>query len=143
MRRVGLFVIPSRQQKINRRPGLLRQLIRDPRPTLPLLRALQDDPSPYVRRSVANHLNDIAKDHPAIVADWLDEHLPGANAQRRQLLRHASRTLLKRGDRRVLSAWGLGQPLAGTARLRLSAADRARPEIFDEHRAVLPMPGRR
>lgn len=98
----------------------IKQLIRDPRPTLPLLRALQDDPSAYVRRSVANHLNDIAKDHPSIVADWLEAHLPDADAQRRQLLRHASRTLLKQGDRRVLSAWGLGQPLAGSARLRLS-----------------------
>ncbi|MDX1549577.1 MAG: hypothetical protein R3278_03440, partial [Lysobacter spongiicola] len=99
----------------------IKQLMRDPRPTLPLLRALQDDPSAYVRRSVANHLNDIAKDHPSIVADWLESHLPEADAQRRQLLRHASRTLLKQGDRRVLSAWGLGQPLAGSARLQLSA----------------------
>src|SRR5687768_3842006 len=57
----------------------LRPLIADPRPTLPLLRALQDDPSAYVRRSVANHLNDIAKDHPALVADWLDAHLPAAS----------------------------------------------------------------
>ena len=31
-----------------------------------------------MRRSVANHLNDIAKDHPAIVARWLKDHLPGA-----------------------------------------------------------------
>jgi 3-methyladenine DNA glycosylase AlkC len=43
----------------------LKALVADPSPTLPLLRALQDDPSEYVRRSVANHLNDIAKDHPA------------------------------------------------------------------------------
>lgn len=43
----------------------LKSLIRDPSPTLPLLHALQDDPSEYVRRSVANHLNDIAKDHLA------------------------------------------------------------------------------
>jgi 3-methyladenine DNA glycosylase AlkC len=56
----------------------LKSLIQDPSPTLPLLRALQDDPSEYVRRSVANHLNDIAKDHPALVAQWLHEHLPGA-----------------------------------------------------------------
>ncbi len=42
----------------------LQALVADPTPTLPLLAALQDDPSDYVRRSVANHLNDIAKDHP-------------------------------------------------------------------------------
>lgn len=42
-----------------------------------------------MRRSVANHLNDIAKDHPALIADGLAQHLPGATAERRALLRHA------------------------------------------------------
>jgi 3-methyladenine DNA glycosylase AlkC len=99
----------------------LKGLIADPSPTLPLLRALQDDPSDYVRRSVANHLNDIAKDHPALIAQWLAEHLKDATPARRALLRHASRTLIKQGDRRVLKAWGLGQALKGRATLRLSA----------------------
>jgi 3-methyladenine DNA glycosylase AlkC len=98
----------------------LRALVADPSPTLPLLRALQDDPSAYVRRSVANHLNDIAKDHPALVAAWLHEHLPGAGPQRRALLRHASRTLIKAGDAAVLGAWGLGTPFEGQARLALA-----------------------
>ncbi len=75
------------------------------------------DPSAHVRRSVANHLNDIAKDHPALVADWLETHLPEATAARRALLRHASRTLIKKGDRRVLTAWGLGARFAGSAAL--------------------------
>lgn len=98
----------------------LKSLIADPSPTLPLLAALQDDPSPYVRRSVANHLNDIAKDHPAVVARWLAEHLPDAPAPRRALLRHASRTLIKRGDAAVLKAWGLGRPLKGEAALAVA-----------------------
>ena len=42
---------------------------------------------------------DFAKDHPALVADWLERHLPDAPAARRALLPHASRTLIKRGDR--------------------------------------------
>ncbi len=100
----------------------LKSLVADPSPTLPLLAALQDDESEYVRRSVANHLNDIAKDHPALVADWLERHLPGASSQRRRLLRHASRTLVKRGDARVLAAWGLGRPLQGSAALALKPA---------------------
>lgn len=98
----------------------LKSLIADPSPTLPLLEALQDDPSAYVRRSVANHLNDIAKDHPAVVARWLAKHLPGASAERRALLRHASRTLIKRGDAAVLKAWGLGRPLKGSATLAVA-----------------------
>jgi len=98
----------------------LRSLIADPSPTLPLLEALLDDPSEYVRRSVANHLNDIAKDHPHQLADWLERHLPGASDERRALLRHASRTLIKSGDTRVLAAWGLGTPLRGNATLAVS-----------------------
>jgi 3-methyladenine DNA glycosylase AlkC len=98
----------------------LQALVDDPSPTLPLLRALQDDPSDYVRRSVANHLNDIAKDHPALVAQWLAEHLPGAPAPRRALLRHASRSLIKAGDVAVLQAWGLGAAFCGRATLQLS-----------------------
>ena len=98
----------------------LRSLVADPSPTLPLLRALQNDPSEDVRRSVANHLNDIAKDHPDLIVQWLAEHLPDAPAPRRALLRHASRSLIKAGDPAVLAAWGLGQAFRGRVSLALS-----------------------
>jgi 3-methyladenine DNA glycosylase AlkC len=123
----------------------LKALIADPSPSLPLLRALQDDPSGYVRRSVANHLNDIAKDHPERVAEWLEEHLPGASAERRALLRQASRTLIKKGAGRVLAAWGLGQRFEGQARLALRA-ERVRIgeeiELTVELRSRSPQPQR-
>ena len=99
----------------------LQALVADPSPTRPLLLALQDDPSAYVRRSVANHLNDIAKDHPALMARWLADHLPDAPAQRLALLRHASRSLIKQGDAAVLAAWGVGAAWLGRATLALSA----------------------
>ena len=95
----------------------LGALIADPSPTRPLLLALQDDPSEYVRRSVANHLNDIAKDHPEYVADWLERFLPNAPPERAALLRHASRTLIKAGHPRVLTLLGAGQAFAGSAHL--------------------------
>lgn len=98
----------------------LKPLIADPTPALPLLRALQDDASAYVRRSVANHLNDIARDHPALVADWVHEHLPGASPERRALLRHASRSLIKKGHPATLKAWGLGRAFKGEARFRVA-----------------------
>ena len=100
----------------------LKGLIADPSPTLPLLRALQDDPSEYVRRSVANHLNDIAKDHPPLICEWLRLHLPDAPDPRRALLRHASRTLIKQGHPDVLTHWGVGRGFDGSVRLRLSPA---------------------
>ncbi|HEX6706598.1 MAG TPA: DNA alkylation repair protein [Albitalea sp.] len=98
----------------------LKELIADPSPTLPLLEALLDDDSEDVRRSVANHLNDIAKDHPHLVADWVERHLPSASPERRALLRHACRSLIKRGDARVLQAWGQGTRLRGEATLTLT-----------------------
>ena len=108
----------------------LKALIADPAPTLPLLRALQDDASVYVRRSVANHLNDIAKDHPDMVALWLAEYLPGASAERSALLRHASRTLVKQGDAAVLKAWGFGLRFKGHAQLTLDCPRVAIGEAF-------------
>jgi hypothetical protein len=88
-------------------------LIADPSPTLPLLRALQDDPSEYVRRSVANHLNDIAKDHPALVAHWLADHLPEriARAPRAAAPRQPHADQGRRPP--VLAAWGLDKAVQG------------------------------
>ena len=98
----------------------LHALVANPSPTLPLLAALQDDPSEYVRRSVANHLNDITKDHPDIVVAWVREFLPGASPERRALLKHASRTLIKQGHAEMLALWGAGDRFEGNARLALS-----------------------
>jgi 3-methyladenine DNA glycosylase AlkC len=98
----------------------LQALVADPTPTLPILAALQDDPSPYVRRSVANHLNDIAKDHPVIVVDWVRRHLPDATPERRTLLRHASRTLIKQGHGAMLALWDAGTPFEGRCTLQIA-----------------------
>ncbi len=99
---------------------VLKPLVEDPSPTLPLLEALMDDPSEYVRRSVANHLNDIAKDHPHVVEAWVREHLPGASKERQKLLRHACRTLIKTGHAGVLGAFGVADAFEGEARATLS-----------------------
>ena len=98
----------------------LKSLIADPAPTLALLEALQDDASDSVRRSVANHLNDIAKDHPALVVAWVERHLRGASPQRAALLKHASRTLIKRGHAPMLKLWGVAQRLRGDVQFKLS-----------------------
>jgi len=85
----------------------LRAFVADPAPVLPLLEALRDDPSEYVRRSVANNLNDISKDHPGLVGDLATRWLGDAPPERRRLVRHALRTLLKAGDPAALAALGL------------------------------------
>lgn len=99
---------------------VLKPLVEDPSPTLPLLEALMDDPSEYVRKSVANHLNDIAKDHPHIVEAWVQRHLPGAPPERQRLLKHACRTLIKSGHPGVMQAFGVGERLIGTVSLSVS-----------------------
>lgn len=75
----------------------LAAFIRDPRPALPILEALKDDPELYVRRSVANHLGDIAKDHPALVFALCERWLKGASAERKRLIRHALRHPARKG----------------------------------------------
>lgn len=72
-------------------------LIKDPRPALPILEALKDDADLYVRRSVANHVGDIAKDHPAMAFELCERWLPGASAERKWLIRHALRHPAKKG----------------------------------------------
>ncbi|MCK7613826.1 DNA alkylation repair protein [Roseibium sediminicola] len=88
----------------------LKKLVADPTPTLPLLEALKDDPEDYVRRSVANHLNDIAKDHPDLVAEIATRWLKDADRNREKLVRHACRSLIKQGHPATLEAFGLNPP---------------------------------
>ena len=88
----------------------LKALQKDPTPTLPLLRALHRDPEEYVRRSVANHLNDISKDHPDLAVEVAGEWWGEGDRQTRRLVRHALRGLIKAGDPGALTIMGYGPP---------------------------------
>jgi 3-methyladenine DNA glycosylase AlkC len=76
--------------------------ITNPEPVFPILEALKCDESLYVRRSVANHLGDIAKDHPEKVFEICDRWLSGATAEVKWLIRHALRHPAKKGDKLAL-----------------------------------------
>jgi len=84
----------------------LRRFMQDPGPVLALLELLKDDPELYVRRSVANNLNDIGKDHPALLAHTAQRWMKNATAERRWLIRHALRSALKRGEPGALAVLG-------------------------------------
>ncbi len=86
----------------------LQALVADPRPTLPILEKLCSDPSLYVRKSVANHLNDIAKDHPDVVLD-IAEAWDRSDAYTAWIVRHGLRTLIKKGHPRALALFGAGE----------------------------------
>jgi 3-methyladenine DNA glycosylase AlkC len=98
----------------------LPKLVCDPTPILPMLEALVDDQEDYVRRSVANSLNDIAKDHPDLVADFVERHAKGASKNRLWLLKHASRTLVKKGHAKALANFGYAPLTDVTATLTLA-----------------------
>lgn len=76
-----------------------------PQLTLPILEQLQADPSEYVRRSVANHLNDLSKDQAEWVLDLL-ETWPTQQAETRWITKHALRNLVKAGHPRALQLVG-------------------------------------
>jgi 3-methyladenine DNA glycosylase AlkC len=100
----------------------LPALIADPAPIVPILERLRADPSGMVRRSVANNLNDIAKDHPALVLA-LARRWHGENPATDALLKHACRTLLKRGDAGALRLFGHHDDVqVRVTKLRLGAA---------------------
>jgi 3-methyladenine DNA glycosylase AlkC len=85
----------------------LKPLIADPSPVAPILENLKSDPSLYVRKSVANHLNDITKDHP----EWVLEKLEAwdqTDARTGWIMKQALRTLIKKGDARALHVFGAG-----------------------------------
>lgn len=90
----------------------LDALITDPAPTAKILETLKADPSLYVRKSVANHLNDITKDHPAWVLDRV-ERWDLENAHTAWIAKRALRSLIKAGDRRALAVIGAGQAAEG------------------------------
>jgi len=89
----------------------LRDFQDDPHLALPLLEKLKDDPELYVRRSVANHLGDIAKDHPELVFDvclkWLEEIKDSDDLKqaknRRWIVRHALRHPAKKKNTRAIA----------------------------------------
>jgi 3-methyladenine DNA glycosylase AlkC len=81
---------------------------KDPTPVIALLELLKDDADRYVQRSVANNLNDIAKDHPELVLQLCTRWLKKASDGRRWIVRHATRSLVKQGVPGALALQGVG-----------------------------------
>lgn len=87
-------------------------LKRDPSPVLPILENLKHDPAETVRRSVANNLNDISKDHPALVLELAGRWL-GHSSETDWIVRHACRGLLKKGNADALAHFGFQSGVEG------------------------------
>lgn len=76
-----------------------------------LLATLKADSSLYVRKSVANHLNDWTKKYPEEVLDVL-EQWQGSSAETDWICKQAARTLLKASHPRALILFGYRGNLA-------------------------------
>jgi 3-methyladenine DNA glycosylase AlkC len=89
----------------------LPELKKDPSAILPILENLKNDPSDFVRRSVANNLNDIAKDNPDLVIS-IAHRWKGKTRETDAIVKHGCRTLLKQGNVAVLELFGISsQPV--------------------------------
>jgi 3-methyladenine DNA glycosylase AlkC len=89
----------------------LNSLVADPGPIIPILENLKDDPREEIRRSVANNLNDISKDHPELVIELLVKWQDAEDENRSQLIAHALRSLVKAGHPGSLELLGFSNEL--------------------------------
>lgn len=83
----------------------LPEFKKDPSLIIPILQNLKYDQSEYVRKSVANNLNDISKDNPEIAINIFNSWY-GENPYTDKIVKHAARTLLKSGNTDVLKLFG-------------------------------------
>lgn len=96
-------------------------LLSHARATRSILDAVYRDPAEYVRRSVANHLNDLSRVDPAVVIETASDWSNHADANTPWVLRHGLRTLIKRGDSAALALVGFEGNNLHVADPRLSA----------------------
>lgn len=94
---------------------------KNPAPVLAILGQLKADSSLYVRKSVANNLNDIAKDNPALVLETARRWL-GQNPETDWILRHGCRTLIRKANPEAMELFGYASsedrtPLTASASL--------------------------
>ena len=85
-------------------------LVERPEVTRPILEALRRDDSEYVRRSVANHLNDLSRLDPALAVNMASGWLADPAPTTERLVRHALRTLIKAADPGALALLGFKAP---------------------------------
>lgn len=100
--------------------------IQNPRATLVFLDHLRHDSELYVRKSVANHLNDIAKDHPEVVIEVLrrwKKSVPSHHSEKIDwITRHSLRTLIKAGHPDAMALMGVSPPKVEVSKLRIDGS---------------------
>ena len=88
----------------------LNEFKNDPTSVIAVLEQLKQDHSAYVRRSVANNLNDISKDNPSVVIEIV-RRLKGMNIYTDSILRHGCRTLIRKAHPEIMRLFGYGESI--------------------------------
>lgn len=83
----------------------LTEVVQNPNLTRSILDILREDSSVYVRKSVANHINDISKDHPEYIVQ-LVKNWKSDKSSTQWIIRHGARTLIKNGHQGLLKVLG-------------------------------------
>ena len=107
----------------------LPELKKNPAKILPILENLKEDSSDFVRRSVANNLNDIAKDHPGIVLG-IAQKWKNISKETDAIIKHGCRTLLKQGHPEILSHYGLDSAEIEVTRFAIDTPEVKVPEAL-------------
>ncbi|RSL30248.1 hypothetical protein D7Z54_26960 [Salibacterium salarium] len=94
----------------------------NPQPVLPILENLMDDSSSYVQKSVANNLNDIAKDNPNVVVGMVRKW-KNRSSGTDWILRHGSRTLIRKADPEIMELFGYPPVEVKDATITMNASD--------------------
>lgn len=83
--------------------------INDPAPCFEILKDLMEDESLYVKKSVANHLNDISKDNADLLLNFISDYTNSINKNTNWICKHALRTLIKKGNKKALQLLGYNE----------------------------------
>jgi len=83
----------------------LNKFKREPSKVFEIIEILKNDKSKYVMKSIANNLNDISKDNPKLLINFVKSNL-GRSKELDWICKHGSRTLLKQGDKTLLALFG-------------------------------------
>ena len=87
----------------------LPEFKRNPALIFPILDKLKQDDSLYVRKSVANNLNDISKDHPELLLRWCQKNIH-RHPHTDWIIKRACRSLLKAGHDGALGLFNYKRP---------------------------------
>ncbi len=100
----------------------LHAYVKNPSPVFELLNALKNEPTRLVQRSIANNLNDIAKDHPDKVIEFLSKWKKEEVKDCDWIISHATRWLVKSGHKPTMKLLGFNPDIICKTSLHVSTS---------------------